>query len=354
MPRRTASIRRRASGTLAALLAAVVVATGTPAAAAPAVRTLGFGPLALAPAGPGEEGGSKALRDTLEAVSKGHIEAKAKLDNSVKRQGALTEELAKIETRLTELNAVVAEVAVQSYRHGRLSAVATLLNSASPEAFLDRAAGLEVMAQRDDKQLRALAEAREEASRAKAAIDNEVREQQKQLAVIAKRKQDAERALAAVGGTTAAGFVSANSASAKPAPKNSDGSWPKESCNVDDPTTGGCITPRTLHAMKQAQAAGFKRHVSCHRPSGGGEHPKGRACDFSSATDGFKDADATGGDRTYGNNLAAYYVKNAGSLGVLYVIWYRQIWMPGTGWRSYNGGGSPAGDHTNHVHLSMV
>ncbi|WSN11824.1 hypothetical protein OG792_02495 [Micromonospora sp. NBC_01699] len=355
MPRRTARIRRRASVTLAALLAAVVVATGTPAAAAaPATRTLGYGPLAFAPSGPGEEGGSKALRDTLEAVSKGHIEAKAKLDNSVKRQAALTAELTKVETRLVELNAIVAEVAVESYRLGRLSAVATLLNSVSPEAFLERAAGLEVMAQRDDKQLRALTQAREEATRAKAAIDNEVREQQKQLAVIAKRKTDAERALAAVGGKSATGFVAANSPSAKSAPKNSDGSWPKESCTVNDPTTSGCITPRTLHAMNQAKAAGYKRYVSCHRPSGGGEHPKGRACDFSSATDGFKDADATGGDRTYGNNLAAYYVKNAGSLGVLYVIWYRQIWMPGTGWRSYNGGGSPAGDHTNHVHLSMV
>ena len=106
--------------------------------------------------------------------------------------------------------------------------------------------------------------------------------------------------------------------------------------------------------MNQAKAAGYKRYVSCHRSGGGGEHPKGRACDFAAATSGFKNADATGGDRTYGNNLAAYYVKNASSLGVLYVIWYRQIWMPGTGWRSYSGGGSPAADHTNHVHLSMV
>lgn len=354
MPRRTASIRRRALGSLAALLAAVVVATGTPAAAAPAARPLGFGPLALAPSSPGDEGGSKSLRDTLEAVSKGHIEAKAKLDNSVKRQAALTVELAKIETRLTELTAVVAEVAVQSYRHGRLSAVATLLNSASPEAFLERAAGLEMMAQHDDKQLRALAEAREEATRAKAAIDNEVREQQKQLAVIAKRKQDAERALAAVGGQSSGGYVNANSPSAKPAPRNSDGSWPKESCTIKDPTTSGCITPRTLHAMKQAQSAGYTRYVSCYRSGGGGEHPKGRACDFASATSGFKNASATGGDRTYGNNLAAYFVKNANSLGVLYVIWYRQVWMPGTGWRSYSGGGSPAADHTNHVHLSIV
>jgi peptidoglycan DL-endopeptidase CwlO len=360
VPRRTASNRRRALGSIAALLAAVVVATGTPASAAPAGRPsvlgpLARGPVALAPSSPGDEGGSKSLRDTLEAASKGHIEAKAKLDNSVKRQGELGAQLGKVETRLAELTIAVAEIAVQSYRVGRLSPVATLLNSASPEAFLERAAGLETMAQHDDKQLRALTAAREEATRAKSAIDVEVREQQKQLAIIAQRKKDAERALAAVGGRTSGGFVAANSPSAKAAPRNSDGSWPKESCTVDDPTpASGCITPRTLNALNQAQAAGYKRYVSCFRSGGSGEHPKGRACDFASATDGFKNANATGGDRTYGNNLAAYFVKNASRLGVLYVIWYRQIWMPGTGWRSYSGGGSPAASHTNHVHLSMV
>ncbi len=171
---------------------------------------------------------------------------------------------------------------------------------------------------------------------------------------MAKKKKDAERALASVGGRPAGGYINPNSPLAKPAPRNSDGSWPKESCTIDDPTTGGCITPRTLHALNQAKAAGFKRYVSCHRSSGGGEHPKGRACDFAAAAGGFENRSATGGDKTYGNNLASFFIKNANRLGVLYVIWYRQIWMPGTGWRSYSGGGSPAADHTNHVHLSML
>ena len=62
---------------------------------------------------------------------------------------------------------------------------------------------------------------------------------------------------------------------------------------------------------------------------------------------------ATGAERTYGNNLAAYFVFNANRLGVLYVIWFRQIWLPGSGWRAYSGSGSPSADHTNHVHLSV-
>jgi peptidoglycan DL-endopeptidase CwlO len=38
---------------------------------------------------------------------------------------------------------------------------------------------------------------------------------------------------------------------------------------------------------------------------------------------------------------------------VLYVIWYNQIWLPATGWRAYHGDGTVAGNHLNHVHLSV-
>ncbi|WBB71056.1 hypothetical protein [Micromonospora sp. WMMD812] len=330
--------RRRARGPLIALLAALALLLGTGAVPAHAEPN---------------EGGTKKLQDALEATAKAHLEAKAKLDNSKRRQTQLVAEMGTLQVRVTELSAQVGEVAAQSYRLGRLTPTSMLLNSASPESFLERAANLDLMAQRDGKRLRDLTEARQQAQQAKVAIDAEVREQQKQLAVIAKKKKEAEAALAEVSGGGSGGFSGGNSTSAKPAPRNPDGSWPSESCSVNDPTTSGCITPRTLHALQQTKAAGYKRYVSCHRSGGGGEHPKGRACDFAAATNGFEDRSATGGDKAYGDSLAAWHVRNASRLGVLYVIWYRQIWHPGTGWRSYSGGGSPAADHTNHVHLSM-
>ncbi|TDB75903.1 hypothetical protein [Micromonospora sp. KC723] len=298
------------------------------------------------------EGGTKKLRDALEAAAKGHLEAKAKLENSKRRQIELTNELKAVEVQLVGLNAQVGEVAAQSYRLGRLTTASALLNSATPEVFLQRAAELDVMGQRDARRLREYHTAKETAAQAKLAIDAEVREQQKQVAALAKRKRDAEQALATVSSGTSAGFRG-GARSAAPAKRNSDGSWPSESCSVNDPTTDGCITPRTLHALRQAQAAGYKRYVKCFRPGGDGEHPKGRACDFSAATSTFKDETATGGDKAYGDSLANYLQKNADRLGVLYVIWYRQIWLPNTGWRAYSGSGSPAADHTNHVHLSM-
>jgi hypothetical protein len=213
------------------------------------------------------------------------------------------------------------------------------------------------MAQVDGKVLTGYQEAVVTTAQAKNAIDLEVKEQQKQVTVMAKKKQQAEQALAIAGGGAArSGFINANSPLAKPAPKNSDGSWPKESCSVSDPSPGGggCITPRTLNAYQQARAAGFKRYTGCFSQRSSGEHPKGRACDFSAASGGFKNENASGGDRTYGDNLAAYLVKNASRLGVLYVIWYRQIWHPGTGWASYSGSGGPNATHTNHVHLSVI
>ncbi|MFU8853626.1 coiled-coil domain-containing protein [Micromonospora sp. SL1-18] len=340
MPR-TRLIRRP----LLALLAAAALLLG--AGLAPSRPAL------AAPPNAPNEGGSKQLREALEAAAKGHIEAKARLDNSKRRQSALTGQLKQLELRLVELTAQVGEVAAQSYRLGRLTPVSALLASSDPNSFLQRAAELDVMAQRDNKRLRDLNEAKAEAGRAKVAIDTEVREQRKQLAILAKKKRDAEIALAKVSSGSGAGF-SGGSGSAKPAPRNSDGSWPSESCSVNDPTPAdGCITPRTLHMLQQAKAAGYKRYVSCHRSGGGGEHPKGRACDFAAATGGFEDRSATGGDKAYGDSLASYLKNNASKLGVMYVIWYRQIWMPNTGWRSYSGGGSPAADHTNHVHVSM-
>ncbi|GIF65693.1 hypothetical protein Ais01nite_37280 [Asanoa ishikariensis] len=336
--------RRRWSVLLAALLAAVVVATGAPVTGAYA-----------APTAP-KENDEKKLRDNLEAAAKGQVEAQRKLDESKKRAFRLNKEVNALDTQVDVMRAQVGVMAVESYRTGRLTTLSALLNSASPDDFLARAGSLEVMAQRDAGALRGYDEAHEAARQAKAQLDAEIREQQKQVATLKKRKEDAERALRSIGGgVTTAGYINANSPAAKAAPRNSDGSWPSESCTIDDPTpASGCITPRTLHALKEAQSDGFKRYASCHRSGGGGEHPKGRACDFSAAAGGFQDKSATGGDKTYGNNLAAYFIKNANALGVMYVIWYRQIWMPGTGWKSYSGAGSPAADHTNHVHLSML
>ncbi|MFI7647696.1 coiled-coil domain-containing protein [Micromonospora sp. NPDC049460] len=351
-----APVRRRAAR-LAALIAVTLTlgAAVAPVTTAPAAAASRAGLLAAAP-GQDQEGGTPALRAQLEAASKGYLDAKRALDTSVKRQQQLATQLKTTESELTERSSKVGEIAGVAYRTGRLGVVSALLNSSSPDGFMDRAAALDAVAANEDRALRELQETRDQAARTKLALDGEIREQRKQVTLMAKRKDQAERALTVANRSQSSGGGPGGSstATAKPAPRNSDGSWPSESCSVNDPTpANGCITPRTLHALNQAKASGFTRYVSCYRPGGSGEHPKGRACDFAAQKSGFG-GDATGGDRTYGNNLATYFVKNADRLAVLYVIWYRQIWLPSSGWKSYSGAnGDPSSDHTNHVHLSV-
>ncbi|BEL10109.1 hypothetical protein Q0Z83_083000 [Actinoplanes sichuanensis] len=334
-----ASLLRRCTALLALFAAAVALVLVAPASPASAADP---------------EGGTKKLRATLENAAKGYDAAKTKLANSKKRQKQLTEALARSETNATALTSQVNEVATRVYQMGRVNTVSLLLGSGSANNFMERLQSLDMLAKMDSTTLSGYRAEIDTAKKAKVALEAEIIEQQRQVNVMAKKKREAELALAEVGGGAAGGFVDPNSAAAKPAPRNSDGSWPKESCTVKDPTSSGCITPRTLHAYQEAQAAGFKRYTVCFSERSSGEHPKGRACDHSAAAGGFENAAATGGDKTYGDRLAAFYVKNADELGVMYVIWYRQIWMPSTGWRAYSASGGPAAVHTNHVHLSML
>jgi hypothetical protein len=303
---------------------------------------------------PGDEGSTPTLREVLESTSKGYLAAQQALEQSRKRQAELTQRAADVEAKLAARSAEAAGIATTAYRTGRLSAASAVLEAESPDTFYSRATALNTLAVRNDHKIRELNRLRRELAEARASIDAEVRLQEQQAAEMAKRKQEAEKALAAVGGQATGGYVSASSPLAQPAPRRADGSWPSESCTIKDPTTTGCLTPRTLHALQQAKAAGFTRFVSCYRSGGPYEHPKGRACDFSAQQSGFGGI-ASGGDRLYGNNLAAYFVRNANRLGVLYVIWFEQIWTPAVGWHAYrSGGGDPSSDHTNHVHLSMI
>lgn len=331
---------RRCTALLALLVAAVAVIVAAPPSPAAAE--------------PDDEGGSKKLRAALETAAKGYDQAKTKLAASKKRQKQLAARLKASEATAAAMTGQVNELANRSYQMGRVSTVSLLLNASSPDGFMDRVQSLDMLAQVDSRMLADYRAEVETARRAKVALDAEVKEQKKQVTLMARKKKQAELALAEVGGGASGGFLAGNSPAAKPAPRNSDGSWPKESCRVADPTSDGCLTPRTLHAYQESRADGFKRYTVCYSSRASGEHPKGRACDFSSATSTFKNAAATGADKAYGDRLAAYFVKNASRLGVMYVIWYRQIWMPSTGWRAYSASGGPAAVHTNHVHLSML
>jgi len=326
------------------------------AVAATAVLTLFTALSAPAHAAPGDdEGGTPQLRQALDEATRGFLDAQAKLEQSRKRQTELNAKLVSVEAQVAALGPQTVEIAKELYRTGgSLRTASALLSARSPNGLMDGAARLSALAMHNDRQLRNFQRLKADLTEAQNQLAAELTNQEQQLAAMAKRKADAERALAqAGGGQSASGPGGSSSARAQPAPRRPDGTWPPETCSVKDPSTSGCLTPRTLHAHNQARAAGFMNFRACYRSGGGGEHPKGRACDFAAQPGGFGGV-AQGPDRVYGNNLAAYFLNNASRLGVLYVIWFRQIWLPSSGWKTYNGGnGDPASDHTNHLHLSV-
>jgi hypothetical protein len=340
--------------TLSIFLVAALLLTGSPTSA----------PAAPGAAATDDEGGTAALRTGLEKASRGYSDAKAKLALSRQRQATLTQQQRTTETEVATLAKDANALASAAYRGGRVSLFTAALDSGSMVTFLQKSALMDHLSAHDRQRLSALTRSRAELAKQKTKIDGEIRIQQAQEKAMAKRKADAERALdAAIRAAAAKAKAKAEAPKAsapsgapkrasRSAPRRSDGSFPSEGCSMDDPTTSGCLTPRMVNVLQQARAAGFSRYTACFRQASFGEHPKGRACDFAAAAGGFGGV-ATGGNRTYGNNLAAWGINNADRLGVLYIIWFRRIWMPSTGWRAYSGSGSPSSEHTNHVHISV-
>ena len=315
-----------------------------------------FGAIAPAYADPttDTEGGTKTLREKLEEASQGYYAAKQLLNASQKRQAEITIKLRDSELSLTRMTAEVGNIAAARYKGSQLGVLNGLFTGVgSPSSLLQGASVADYLIWRDDQQLHEYRQARDDSEHQKKLLEAEVAIQAKALTDLDGQKRAAEKALASVGGMVTAGY-SGPVPDAQPAPRNADGSWPRESQSVKDPTEpAGKITPRMYHALIEAQLAGFTRYTHCWRTASFGEHPRGRACDFSASKGGFGGA-ATGDDKAYGTRLAAWCKANAEALGVLYVIWYRQIWMPGVGWRAYFGSGDPAAEHTNHVPLSML
>jgi hypothetical protein len=308
-------------------------------------------------ADPDEDGDSKTqtLVKNLEAAARGYVEAQSALEESKAKQVELQRELDTVEKDLKPLRKEVGVIAATAYTNGRLSTIGAMLAATSSDDFLERATMLEEMTLRDNEALHRLVNLETRAKDDKAAIDAEANIQVTMASELKKRLNTLELTLSRSGGRKATlNWPLALAPTAKPAPRTKSGGLPYDPQNIKDPTgTGGRITSRLQHAYDEARRFGFTRFTKCWRTQSWGEHPKGRACDFSVTVGGFS-GQAMGGDRVYGDKLAAFFVKNARALGVYYVIWYRMIWLPGVGWHNYSGCCGASAEHLNHVHLSML
>ena len=307
--------------------------------------------------------GSPALADPdegdidadLEQAITDYVEAEEQLNASKHRQETIEEEIENTKGQVEELTGQVQDIASAAYQGGNLGSVTAILGAESVDIAIDRATMVNYLGEQSAKTVNDMVTARDDLAAEEELLKNEIEEQGEHLQKMEDARDRAADKLAANGGNAAQGPTTDNARVPDPARRNPDGSLPGEGCTVNEPKTGGCISPRTKHARDQAYIAGYQRFVSCYRPSGGGDHPLGKACDFSVTPGGFQAVHAGGGDKAYGDSLSAWFIKYADRLGVKYVIWYRMIWERGVGWRNYTEGGTdPASAHTNHVHLSML
>lgn len=126
---------------------------------------------------------------------------------------------------------------------------------------------------------------------------------------------------------------------------------------VDDPTTGGQITRRTLHLYQQTVAAFPDTTWACYSPRPGtvSEHPLGRACDlaFGNAIGQMP----TPAQLEYGWEVTNWMKTHAEILGVEYLIWQDKIWSlsrDAEGWRDYAHGTDITTRHKDHLHVTVA
>ena len=244
----TASPRRRL-GLVVALLAAAAVFLATP-------------PSFSAAAEPGDdgtddEGGTPALRKVLEAANKGFVDARVKLDQLQEAPGSARVAAQGAGGRgMPRLLVEVGHVAAIAYRNGRLQTASMLLESSSPDAFWQRATMADTLARADGKQLRRLADSREQVLRAQGGDRRRDpgADQAARRSWPSARRTPSARCPAAGGGHRTGGFVSTNS------PRGQAGAAQLRRllaqrallASTTRPRAAASL-PRTLHALQPGQ-----------------------------------------------------------------------------------------------------
>jgi hypothetical protein len=305
--------------------------------------------LALVPAQAGAEPDEETLEADLAEAIAAVNDAQAAVDEANARAAELQTQIDDTQARFDELRVDLNEYAVYLHTEGDLRQTDAILSSDDTQDLIDAMTYTGFLGNERAALMNEAAGILEQLRAEQAAHAAELEDAADALEAAEDAQADLEDQLEELRAEEAAGPGSDGGAPAAEGYGGDGGG-----CTEDDPTTSGCLTPRTLHMYNETIEAGFDHYVSCYRSGGSGEHPLGRACDWAADESGFQNVDAEGSDKEYGDQLAAWYVNNADALGVEYVIWYREFWSPGSGWRSYSGaGGDPASDHTNHVHVSM-
>ncbi|MFC4334404.1 coiled-coil domain-containing protein [Salininema proteolyticum] len=296
--------------------------------------------------------GEGSISDELSTTINEYLEAQEKLTSLKEEQKSLKEELKDSEKLQKELKKELAEFAGIALTQSDTYSVSAMLATGETSDMLEAMTMLDFLGESRARRVEELVARVQEIESVQDELDANIDEQDRLTAELDEKRRAAAREMAGSSGDNATGPAPGDFRAPIPVSRNPDGSLPYESCSETDPTTTGCLSPRALHGLEESKLSGFTRFTRCYRYEPGSDHSTGQACDYSVSSGGFGGV-AGGQNKTYGDNLAAWFVQYAEELGVKYVIWYKQFWSPATGWTAYlHGGGDPNSDHTNHVHVS--
>lgn len=117
---------------------------------------------------------------------------------------------------------------------------------------------------------------------------------------------------------------------------------------LEDPTTKN-LDPRVAKMKIFLEKKFGIENFSLYRPGDPEDHGKGLAIDLMTYT-----------DKTKGDEIAEYLVKNFDNMGLSYIIWEQKFYMdvrnrygPAKVWNPMEDRGSITANHYDHVHISF-
>src|SRR5262249_52921943 len=133
---------KQAAHVLAAVLIIIGVAS-SPVSAAPGNPTT-----------PPDEGASNlTLGEALEVANAAYLQAQGALEASKKRQADLAAQVVAMQKQLAPLQGEINTIAAATYRTGGLRTASAVLDSDSPESFMNRSLMVQTIARYNDAEL---------------------------------------------------------------------------------------------------------------------------------------------------------------------------------------------------------
>ncbi|MCA2228401.1 coiled-coil domain-containing protein [Nonomuraea aurantiaca] len=259
-----------------------------------------------------------------------------------KAEKAAQEKLAAAQEVYERESAELRLMAVSQYTNGGPPSPATMLStSEDPSALMGRMALSNHLVDQQSARLRGFAQVRDDRKKAEEEAAARAQELGDQVTDLGKRKDKAEQLIKKIKDRIDKLYQA-------PGVRRSDGTWVPQL-----PEGSDNITPR-MRLVKTLVKERFSvpNGIGCYRAiQDGGEHPLGRACDFMLSRGGSM---PTAAEVARGNEIAAWAIKNAKRLGIMYIIYRQRIWHARTGaWRTMSDRGGTTANHYDHPHISV-